>query len=161
MPGTSAAGVKRLWAWVSALVAGVAVVLIAPATAGAVVGAQDPAGVTVRAVGADVVVVDSPIESGLEVVPDGAPVPVRDAAVRGVSDVAPAATVGAGTGIAGAAVAGQAAGAPDLSMESVSAPPAAVPWIVVALLILVVAGAARAYSRSPQRAIVRGRRPPS
>lgn len=159
MPGMSASGVKRLGVSVLALVAVGAAVLLAPATAWAA-SALDPVGITVRAVGADVFGAGSPIGSALEVVPDGAPTPVREAAVRGAVDAASQATVGAGPGIAGAAVAGQAAGGADLSMESVSAPPAAVPWIVVALLILVVAGATRAYSRSPQRSIVRSRRLP-
>jgi hypothetical protein len=78
-------------------------------------------------------------------------------AVPAAPQGAPAATAGAGS--AGGVVSGQAAGAStDLSVESVAAPPAIVPWIVVALVLLVIAGAAKAYGRSPQRAAIRDRR---
>jgi hypothetical protein len=56
-------------------------------------------------------------------------------------------------------VSGQAASAgTDLSVDSVAAPPVVVPWIVVALVLLVLTGAVKAYGRSPQRAAIRDRR---
>jgi hypothetical protein len=79
---------------------------------------------------------------------------VPAAAVPAAAPGAPVATAGAG--VAGGAVSGQAAVAStDLSVESVSAPSVILTWIVVVLVLLVIAGAAKAYGRSPQRAAIR------
>jgi hypothetical protein len=160
MPGTSTTRGYRLLAGGVALVAGTVALLgfllAAPASswAASASGPGDgdgPASLAeVRNVSAagEVRLPDADREAALGVVTAG----VAD----GVTDG------GAEDGLAdGGVVAGQAAGvSADLSVESVSEPPALVPWIVIALLVLVIAGAVRAYGRSPQRAAVRSRRTP-
>jgi hypothetical protein len=145
MPGTSTTGVHRLKMWTFALLVGAAAVLVssmpvwATSTSGASLAPAAASGTVADAGGGGVAEVDVDADAG------------------GIVDVEAGGVVDVDAG----GVAGQAAGvATDLSVESVSAPPAAVPWILVALLVLVVAGAVRAYSRSPQRAAIRSRRNP-
>lgn len=154
MPGTSTTGDYRLRARGVALVAGTVALLgfllaaPAPSWAASASGPGDGAGSAS---------VSEVRDAGLLVADQAAALEVAMAgAADGVADG------GAADGVAdGGVVAGQAAGvSTDLSVESVSEPPAVVPWIVVALLILVIAGAVRAYGRSPQRAAVRSRRTP-
>jgi hypothetical protein len=141
MPGTWTSGVKRLRASAAALVIGVLAVLVTPAVSSAAPRTA-PGPVTLRAdhvKGASVARASSPTSAAhLAAVP---------AAVPAAAQGAPAATAGAGS--AGGAVSGQVASAgADLSVDSVAAPPAVVPWIVVGLVLLVIAGAVKAYGRS-------------
>jgi hypothetical protein len=175
MPGTSTTGVHRLLMWAIALVAGtIAVGVLADASMASTLPQAAPAAgtrtITVAAhrtptrhtATAAATVAQHVLTANTGSSGNGAPAGTQPqlgvAPDAGVA-VAPAVTPGVGDGAAGGAVSGQAAGTTDLSADSVSAPPA-VPWIVVALFVLVVAGAVRAYGRSPQRAAIRDHRTP-
>lgn len=146
MSGTSSTGVHRLRKWAIAGFVGVAVMSALPTPAWA-----SPTNAVARA--------ERMLTVGGDALP-GAGAALPGAALPGAgAAVAPAVTATAADGvIGGGGIDGQAAAATDLSLDSVAGPPRAVPWIVAALLALVVAGAVRAYGRSPQRAALRDRR---
>jgi hypothetical protein len=175
MPGTSTSGVNRLRWWAATAAVGVATVLMVPVPVWAAT-AQASTFVTVctdveclPAVGAGSV--PTVVGGHDEIVPtpgnaaSGAIVTADPGqAGTAVSGALPGTVSGSTAGVAGAVDAsrsGSSTGAAtDLSVENAAAPPAAVPWIVGVLLVLVVAGAARAYLRSPQRAAARRSRRP-
>lgn len=175
MPGTSTSGVNRLRWWIVVVVVGVAVVLSVPVPVWAATE-QASAFVTVRNVvkrcpGVRLDTTPVVISGDDKIVSatgtTGSGLLATAGSARGGAEVSGAlqgAVPGSAASVAGAAEAsgtGSATGAAtDLSLESVAAPPAVLPWIVGGLLVLVVAGAARAYQRSPQRAATRRSRRP-
>jgi hypothetical protein len=177
MPGTSISGVRRLWIWGVALPAGLVALAgvstpswaaSAPGSslaAGPVSGSSAVAMYRAPSHSARPVSTSSPATGllgsggGDEPSVAGSP-PMPSSVSSGLAAAVPAAPSAGADGAAGApgAAGGQAAASTDLSVESVSAPPAAVPWILAALFILVVAGAVRAHGKSSQRAVIRSRR---
>lgn len=175
MPGTSTSGVNRLRWWAVAMVVGAATVLIVAVPVWAATG-QASTFVTVctavecaPAVGTGPVPVVNgghdevfPVSAATASGPIVSAGPVRAGVV--VSGALPGVAPGAAVSVTGAVDASQVGSsngvATDLSVESAAAPPAAVPWIVGVLLVLVVAGAARAYWRSSQRVAARRSRRP-
>lgn len=142
MPGMSISGVCRLQVLGTALLAGLIAVLAVPAPSWA---ATAPGTGVARAQLSGSPAVTGPWAPSSSFWVWAGPA----AAVGDVDDVDD-------VGVAG----GQPVASTDLSMDLVSAQPAVVPWILVALFILVVAGAVRAYGKSPQRAALRSRRTP-
>jgi len=170
MPGMSISGVYRLQVLGTALLAGLIVLLAAPTPSWAAT-AHGTGPALAQLSGSPAVAGHRAPSAGghLASAPSSA-VTRRAAGVGNGSSVtgspSPSSLVWAGSVAAVGDVddvgvpEGQPVASTDLSVDLVTAQLAVVPWILVALFILVVAGAVRAYGKSPQRAALRSRRTP-
>jgi hypothetical protein len=170
MPGMSISGVHRLQVQLTVLLAGLIALLAAPTPSWA---ASAPGTGAARAQfsGSPAVTGRRASSAGGQLASAPASVVTRRAAGFGdehsvTGSPSPSSLVWAGSAAAVDDVVvvevaeRQPVASTDRSADLVSAQPAVVPWILVALFILVVVGAVRAYGKSPQRAALRSRRTP-